>query len=364
MRAIARVGTKNLASSKRKEYRTISNAKSQSLLRDTLEGKLNLHMFKISEIQDKNVLIRADLDLPIVDGRAENNFRLKKLLPTLLECLKYAQKTCLIGHLGRPKDPSDPAFSLAPIRDELKRLINQDITMFNMGFSPGEWWKGESSIVLIDNLRGDSREENISSDFAKYLSTGADIYIYESFATYRPCTSLSLIPEVLPTRTGIQFDEEVKTLNNLLNEPGRPTLLIGSGAKKDKLEILNSLKGKFDLSYFGGVFAPSSDLTPDGLDLNDEGVSKVLSLISEAKTIVMNGPLGKFEDGIHDKATSVVLAALTDPQKYSILGGGDTLSAIPHLGFDYTQYGFVSTGGGALLEYLATGSHPLLAVLK
>ena len=114
----------------------------------------------------------------------------------------------------------------------------------------------------------------------------------------------------------------------------------------------------------GGIFAKPEYLTPDGLDINDLGIKTVLTLISEAKTIVLNGPLGKYEDGLHSKATQAVLQSLTDPSKYSVLGGGDTLAAIPQLGFKYIQYGFVSTGGGAMLDFLLTSNHPLLAILN
>ncbi len=321
-------------------------------------------MFKISDIQGKKVLLRADLDLPLKDGRVDNNFRLQALVPTLTECLKYAQKTCLIGHLGRPEVQNDPSFSLVPVKEELERMINQPISLIPSGFTPGDWWKGESSLVMLDNLRYDPREESESPEFAHILASGADVYIYDAFATYRPCTSLSLIPEVLPTLTGLQFDKEISTLNKLLSNPNHPTLLIGSGAKPDKLALLNEIIPKFDTSFLGGVFASSENLASDGLDLSEKGLTEVLGLINNAQTIVLNGPLGKYEDGIHNLATKKVLEALTDPEKHTVLGGGDTVDAIPRLGFGYTQYGFVSTGGGAMLEYLLAGTHPLLAILK
>lgn len=320
-------------------------------------------MFKQADIEGKNVLLRADLDVPLKDGRVDNNYRLQCLLPTLRECLKYAKRTCIIGHLGRPEG-QEANLSLFPVRDELKRLINQDILFIDSGFSLGDRWRGESPLVMLDNLRFDNREENLSPEFSRQLASEADVYIYDAFATYRPCTSMSLIPEVLPTFTGFQFDKEVSELNFLLKTPEHPTLLLGSGAKRDKMDLFRSISPLFDHVFLGGVFADPVNLTSDGFDLNSLGINQVLSLIAQAKTIVLNGPLGKFEDGIHTKATKMVLEALTDPQKHTIIGGGDTLAAIPHLGFEYTQYGFVSTGGGAMLDYLITGTHPLLAILN
>lgn len=368
MRAIARLGTKKLALKQVEriiphhpiKVKLASKGLSGALSKDTL----NLYMFKQSDIEGKRVLLRADLDIPTRNGLIENNYRLECLLPTLQMCLKYAQKTCIVGHMGRPSSETDKEFTLIPVLNELKRLISREIQFVSSGFTPGDWWKGESPLVLFDNLRFDNREELQSPGFAAELASGADVYVYEAFATYRPCTSLSQIPKVLPTFTGFQFDKEVSTLNSLLKNPEHPTLLIGSGAKKDKLELLTKISPLFDNFFLGGVFAEPNYLTPDGFDLNKAGIQRVLSLISSAKTIVLNGPLGRYEDDLHAQATKAVLEALTDPQKHTIIGGGDTLAAIPHLGFEYTQYGLVSTGGGALLEYLLTGTHPLLAILN
>ncbi len=320
-------------------------------------------MFTVDDIKGKNILLRADLDVPIQAGKVENSFRLEALLPTLKICLENAHRTCLMGHLGRPEG-KDSAFSLAPVREELKRLINQEIPLIVSGFSPGECWTGEFPLSIMENLRFDPREENISREFAEELSRGADLYIYEAFANYRPSTSLHKIPEVLPTRTGLQFDREVATLKKILTEPVHPTLLLVSGAKPDKLEMIQQITHRFDKVLVGGKFASPDHLTPDGKDLNEEATSLFKKAISEAKTIVLNGPLGLYEDGVHAKATQEVLEALKSASAFTVLGGGDTLAAIPDLGFRYTDFDFVSTGGGAMLDYLFTGTHPLLDILS
>ena len=320
-------------------------------------------MITANELKGKNVLLRADLDVPIKDSRVESTFRLESLLPTLKLCLEHAHRTCLIGHLGRPEE-LDPAFSLAPVRDDLKRLTHQDILFISSGFSPGECWKGELPLALMENLRFDPREESITREFGRELSHGADIYIYEAFANYRPCTSLQIIPEVTPTRTGFQFDREVSIFQGILHEPAHPSLLIASGAKPDKLEIIKEITSKFDKTLLGGKFASPDHLTLDGLDINEGTTSLFKNAISEAKTVVLNGPLGVYEDGVHSKATKEVFQALKDSSALTVLGGGDTVAAIPDLGFNYTDFAFVSTGGGAMLDFLATGTHPLLDILK
>jgi phosphoglycerate kinase len=300
--------------------------------------------------------------VPIKDGRVENNFRLQALVPTLKMCLENATKTTLIGHLGRPKG-EDSSLSLAPVQEELKRLLNHEIRLLPSGYSPGECWTGESPITLLENLRFDSREDSLDRGFALELSTGADLYVYEAFATYRPSTSLQIIPEFILSRTGIQFDREVTTLKKLLESPTHPTLLLASGAKEDKLEIIKQIVPKFDKVLLGGKFAHPDHLTSDGLDLNSEAVRVFQQAITEAQTIVLNGPLGLYEDGIHAEATKAVFQALKDASGFVIVGGGDTLAAIPALGFRYSDFDFVSTGGGAMLDFLATGTHPFLTVL-
>lgn len=314
-------------------------------------------------IQNKKVLLRADLDVPLKEGRVENNYRLQALLPTLKFCLEHSQKTVIIGHLGRPEG-EDSSLSLAPVQNVLKSLLNQPIQLLPSGISPGERWGGESPLALMENIRFDPREEILDRGFAKELAQGADIYIYESFANYHKSTSLSLIPEVLPTLTGFRFDEEVAALQKVLNNPLHPNLLLASGAKLDKLEIINKITSNFDKVLLGGIFANPEDRTSDGLDLNKETTSLFSDYISQSKMVVINGPVGKYEDGVHSEATKAIFQAIIDSKAFSIVGGGDTLAAIPTLGFSYNSFSFVSTGGGAMLEFLASGTHPLLETLK
>jgi len=319
-------------------------------------------MISKDQIEGKNILLRADLDIPFKNGKIESLYRLQMLIPTLKMCLKYGRHTCLIGHLGRPKD-IDSEFSLNPIIEELKTLINQDINELISGFAPGDCWKGEYPLSVRENLRFDKREELLDREFALNLAKGADLYVYEAFAAYRPSSSLSLIPEVLPTTTGLQFDREISFLSSVLDQDAHPSLLLASGAKTDKLSIIQQIIPRFDKFLLGGKFSDTKYLLGDGMDLNEDYTNLILNAIAEAKTVVLNGPLGYFEDGVHSKATQVVFQALKNSQKTTVLGGGDTLAAINTLGFDYNDFTFVSTGGGAMLEFFAEGGHPLSKIL-
>lgn len=320
-------------------------------------------MLTIDQIKGKNVLIRADLDVPVHEGKVENNYRLQAILPTIAFSLKYARRTCLIGHRGRPNGPSGE-YSLIPVKNELELLLNQSISFISSGFSPGDCWTGESPISMVENLRFSKLEEELDRGFAKDLSKNADWYIYEAFATYRPCASLSLIPEYLPTSTGFRFESEIAELNNLLKSPEHPTLLLASGAKTDKLETIKSISPLFDQTILGGKFADSIDLTEDGKDINENYINRINQAIQKSKTIVVNGPVGMYESRDHSHGTASILQSLKEAQAKTILGGGDTLAAIPYLGFSYTDYGYVSTGGGAMLDFLEKKTHPLLKILE
>lgn len=329
-------------------------------------------MIKGSLLTGKNVLFRADLDVPLESGKVANDFRLQALLPTLKLCLENAQSTLIIGHLGRPTGP-DPSFSLKPVREWLERALNQSIFFISSGFSPGEWVRGQSPLAMFDNLRFHPGELTSDREFAKQLSAGSDIYVYEAFAAYNEAASLRIIPEIIPTYPGLRFSAEVEELGNIVKNRVSPSLLIIAGAKEDKVKYVDNLVDKFDEILVGGKLAsiisphanivPAS-LTPDGFDIDQASITLFSGKIMAAKSVVISGPLGRFEDGQHAAGTKAILEAAKRSPARVVIGGGDTLAAIPALGFSYTDFDFVSTGGGAMLEFLATGTHPLLEVIK
>jgi len=321
-------------------------------------------------LQDKVVLVRADLDVPLEGERIVNEYRLECLLPTLELCLQHANKVFIIGHLGRPEGP-DPKFSLLPVRKWLETALQQSISFVSSGFSPGEWMGEKNKIVMFENIRFDKRELEDNFEFARILSSGVDLYIYEAFASYNDSTSLQRIPEILPTYPGLQFEREVEALNKIINTAKNPKTLILSGAKDDKKKFFDPLVSKFDDLLIGGKLATlipyrnSATLTEDGFDIDLKSIQKFIKVIKKSQTIVLNGPLGKFEDGTHYIGTKAILTAIKENKDaFSVIGGGDTLSAIKMFGFNYSDFSFVSTGGGAMLEYMATGTHPLLEIIK
>jgi len=318
-------------------------------------------------VKGKNVLLRADLDVPVSEGRVESDYRLQALLPTLKLCLENAQNTLIIGHLGRPTG-LDPAFGLKPVREWLENALHRSIFFIDSGFSPGNRAGRQFPIAMFDNLRFNPGELANDREFAKQLSAGSDIYIYEAFAAYNEAASLRIIPEIIPTYPGFRFEKEVEELGNILKNRLSPSLLVISGAKEDKVKYVDNLVDKFDEILVGGKLASlvqphpkitSASLTPDGLDIDQASTTLFSDKILTAKSVVISGPLGRFEDGQHAAGTKAILAAAKRSPARIVIGGGATLAAIPALGFSYTDFDFVSTGGGAMLEFLATGTHPL-----
>lgn len=332
-------------------------------------------------IKDKNILLRADLDVPVREGRVENDFRLQALLPTLQLCLDHARSTLIIGHLGRPEG-ADPAFSLNSVREWLENALHRSIFFISSGFSPGEWVRGESPLAMFDNLRFHPGELGNDREFARALSVGSEIYIYEAFAAYNEAASLRIIPEIIPTYPGLRFEREVEEFMKIVKRSLSPSLLVISGAKEDKAKYVDNLVDKqggepgrmpFDEVLVGGKLASlisshanviCAGLTPDGFDIDQVSIALFSGKIMTARSVVINGPLGRFEDGEHAGGTKAILEAAKLSPARVIVGGGDTLAAIPALGFSYADFDFVSTGGGAVLEFLATGTHPLLEIIK
>ena len=324
----------------------------------------------------KNILLRADLDVPMVNGQVANNYRLQCLLPTLEGILKTSKKILIIGHQGRPTQ-TNTKNSLLPVKKELEKLIHQSISFISKPEQIGEWQKTSDQIALLENLRFFPGENGLDREFAHQITQGSNLYLYEAFAHFHPSTSLQIIPEMLPTKTGKRFNLEVETLTKIAKNPDKPNLLILSGIKEDMFKIVDNLGNNFNSIIIGGHLAllrlpphlkglpniKTTTLSSDGLDIDRNAISLLKNHISEAKTIVLNGPLGKFEDGINTQGTKEVFKALKNSSAFTLLGGGDTLDAIKTLGFQYTDFNFASTGGGAMLNFLATVTHPLLSVI-
>lgn len=330
---------------------------------------------RLLNVQDKNVLVRMDLDLPFVDGEYDTT-RLESSLPTLVFLYKNGAKHVkVISHLGRPEGKVVKKFSMKPVAKLLYQALLKDKTFKKVTEDQLESW-----LEVGENLRFDPREEKASDKFAKELAKGFDLYVYEAFAvSHRDHTSVTRVPEYLPTCTGIQCYKEITVLKKLLKNPKRPfVFILGGGKPETKIPLIEPISERVNVVMVGGKMPNLlnyddnknrkliiGELREDGLDISQETMEQFERFIVQAETIVWNGPMGKYEDETARKGTKYIAEAIARTRGFKVIGGGDTEAAITELGIDQEKaFTHVSTGGGAMLDYLAYGTLPFLEALK
>lgn len=330
---------------------------------------------RLTNVKDKKVLIRLDLDLPLVDGKFDTT-RLDHGIPSLSYLRKNeAKHVKVISHMGRPDGKVVKKYSLKPIADLLYEKLLQDKAFKNMKREELEKW-----LEVGENLRFDEREENPNDKYAKELAKGFDLYVYEAFAvSHRDHTSVTRIPEYLPTCTGIQCYKEITMLKKLLRNPKLPFIFIlGGGKSETKLAYIEPITEKVSVVMVGGKLASElsyegnknrkliiAELREDGKDITQDAMEQFERFIIQAETIVWNGPMGKYEDEDARQGTKMIAEVIARTKAYKVIGGGDTEAAVTELGIDQEKaFSHVSTGGGAMLEYLAKGTLPFLEALQ
>ena len=316
-------------------------------------------------IQGKRVLIRLDLDVPLKNGVIEDDTRLLAGMDTLGLCIEFASSVTICGHIGRPGGKEDPDLSVKPIVDWLEE-----------GY--GHIQLPQGKLHILENLRFEPGEDASDLIFAKELASHGDFYVYEAFATHKPSASTTVVPTLLPHAAGLRFAMEVEQLLGVRDNPIRPSVAILGGAKvEDKLPVIRAMASKADVVLVGGKLAAEikekgitdlganvmvAKLNEDGFDISGETVSAWGNLLKTAKQVVWNGPLGKFEDPKYNQTENIAKAVIESGAK-SIIGGGDTISAVTQYGLA-DRFTFVSTGGGAMLKLLADGTLPTIEALK
>jgi len=327
-------------------------------------------ILEAGDLKGKKVLVRVDWNVLIEDGKVVDDFRIKKSLSTL-EYLKGAGAKVVI------------ATHLEPEGTHTKLLQT---------YVP----KG---MKLLENLRANPGEESNSKEFAKELASKIDLYVNEAFSvSHRRHASIVGVPLYLPSYIGLQFALEIKELSKAFY-PKKPFLLILGGAKFDtKLPLLKKFihiaddifvggalannffkeqgadigrslvsKGDFGLKELldtGKIILPEDTIIKDGkiLDAGPRTMENLKSIISASKLVLWNGPLGGYENG-YKVATLALAKIISESSCESIIGGGDTLASIKELNL-FDKFSFVSTGGGAMLDFLATGTLPGIEALK
>lgn len=287
----------------------------------------NLPKLTSVEVSDKNVLVRGDFDVEDrYNPRADS---IRKVVFYLLE--KGARKIKVIGH-------TETNFDLA------------------------SWLKKEFPDVEFDSgLRKDPREKENTFEFARELADGWDVFVNESFATsHRNHTSIVALPRYfkLTSRSvcvGFRFEKEIEMLSRFWERRGKRVLVIGGVKVEDKERFAQAMKDKFSDILRGGLL-PGTPLREDGLDISDEAIAEYIQKIKSADVILAAGVMGKYEEESASRGTRMVLEAIAENTKaYKVAGGGDIETAISKYGLT-DKFDWISVGGGAMLEFLASGT--------
>jgi phosphoglycerate kinase len=338
-----------------------------------------------AEVAGKAVLVRADLNVPLEDGRVADDTRIRASLPTLELLLEHdTAEIRVCSHLGRPKTEEDRArFAMAPVAARLHELL------------PDE------RIHLLENTRFDPGETSNDERFARELAEGCDLYVDDAFGSaHRAHASTEAVAHLLPAYAGLLLLAELEHLGRLLGEIERPFLLVSGGAKvEDKLGVLRNLGGRADRVLIGGKMSEelreanpldfevelpvdvvgATEFAADaesrvyayeelpgnrlGLDIGPETRTRFVERIQEARTIFWNGPMGVFEWPRFAEGTNAVARAVAANQDaFTVFGGADSVRALNELGLA-DRVSWVSTGGGASLELLEGKELPGVAVI-
>ena len=328
------------------------------------------------------MLVRADLNVPLEDGRVADDTRIRASLPTFeLLVERSAAEIVVCSHLGRPEG-DDPAFSIKPVEARLRELLPDD------------------RIRVLENTRFNPGEKKNDPDFARELADDLDLYVNDAFGSaHRAHASTVGVAQILPAYAGLLLERELEQLGKLLGDVERPFVLISGGAKvDDKLGVLQNLGGRADEVLIGGkmaeqlrdenplgfeVLLPTDvvaasefskdaeakvmpyDGLPDGwlgLDIGPETRRAFAARVAEARTVFWNGPMGVFEWPPFAKGTQAVAEAVAEVDGYTVVGGADSIRALTELGLE-DRVDWASTGGGAALEFLEGKELPGVAAI-
>lgn len=334
-------------------------------------------MRTLNDLAKKNLngkvcLFRVDFNVE----STKDALRLEASLPTMKWLLARGARLVVLSHRGRPTG-IDSKFSLKVFAPFLAKNLKEK-TKF-LEDIPSELPKAK--VILIENLRFWPEEERDDEKFAHRLAALGDFYVNDAFAVcHRKNSSVTQLPKLLPSYAGLLLEKEIVTLSAAMKAPKKPLVLIFGGAKvSDKLPVIKNLLSKASKVLIGSSVLNSSDSLPESeklvkpidwikkdnlaLDIGPLTAEEYVKVIKKAKTIIWNGPVGKFEDKKYIIGSKILARAIASSKAFSIIGGGETTQLILGLGLR-KKIGFLSTGGGAMLEFLAGESLPGIAALS
>lgn len=373
------------------------------------------------DLAGKRVLIREDLNVPVKDGKVTSDARLRAAVPTLQQAMAAGARVLVMSHLGRPTEGEyAEEFSLKPVADYLAELLGCEVPLIK------DWRQGveleNGQIALLENVRFNPGEKKDDDELAKAYASLCDIFVMDAFGTaHRAQASTHGVAKYAPEAcAGPLLSAELDALERALANPARPMMAIVGGAKvSSKLQVLEQLSEKVDQLVVGGGIANTflaaagkpvgkslyeEDLVPTAkallekveiplptdvvvakefsasaaaelksvddvaeddmiLDIGPESAKVLADYVKKARTIIWNGPVGVFEFDAFSKGTEALARAIAESSGFSIAGGGDTVAAVDKFGIA-SQVSYISTGGGAFLEYVEGKELPAVAVLR
>ncbi len=378
------------------------------------------------DLKDKRVLIREDLNVPIKDGAVTSDARIRAALPTIQAALAAGARVLVMSHLGRPEEGKyAEEFSLAPVAKRLSQLLGVPVPLKKDWLAGVEVRSGE--IALLENVRFNKGEKKDSDDLARQMAALCDVYVMDAFGTaHRAEASTHGVAKYAPIAcAGPLLVSELSALETALEKPARPLLAIVAGSKvSTKLTVLESLLSKVDRLIVGGGITntflasagfnvgkslyepamldicrrlveqskqrgiaipmptdvvvakefsskaeadvkPVTDVRPDEmiLDIGPDSAEAMSGLIASAGTVLWNGPVGVFEFEQFGEGTRTLATAIARSKAFSLAGGGDTLAAIEKYGIE-DSISYISTGGGAFLEFVEGKKLPAVDILE
>jgi len=379
------------------------------------------------DLKGKRVLIREDLNVPIVDGEVGDDTRIRASLPTMQKAMEAGAKVQVCCHLGRPTEGEyDDKFSLAPVARHLSKLLGKEVRLVK-DYLENAPEVAEGELVLLENIRFNVGEKKNDEALSKQYASLCDVYVMDAFGTaHRAQASTHGAGQFAPVAcAGPLLAAELEALGSALDNPARPMVAIVGGSKvSTKLTVLESLSKIVDQLVVGGgiantfiaasgkpvgkslyeadlidtckkltadaearggsipvptdvvcakEFSPTAEATlksaDDTLDddmifdIGPDSAAELAEILKNAGTIVWNGPLGVFEFDQFGEGTKAVSLAIAESDAFSIAGGGDTLAAVAKYGIS-DKVSYISTGGGAFLEFLEGKKLPAVAMLE
>jgi phosphoglycerate kinase len=337
-------------------------------------------------VRSKRVLVRCDFNVPLDEkGNISDDFRIRKTLPTIQYLIDNKAKIVLMSHLGEPGGKVVPELKMDKVAEKLAEYLGFPIEKEDDCIGPEVEMQTnklpDGGVLLLENLRFHKEETDNDPEFAKKLSYLGDIYVNDAFGVcHRDQASVTGVPKLIPSCAGLLLQKEIEVLSQIMRAPEKPMVSVIGGTKvATKSKVIDNLSRVSDFVIISGLIAkevsdknikfnyPDKIVIPagqlDALDISDESIKMFEEKIMQAKTVLWNGPFGKFEDEEYAKGTLAIADAIIKSGAYSVVGGGETVEFITKQSM-IDKFSHVSTGGGAMLSFLSGDALPGIEALK